>query len=103
MLTSIETRVEELIDIEEKIDESRVREVQKRIDRYRRIKEREAAAKQVEDAQKQRAQRASERSNQVLQKRRGRKLVPRSKPKDMSQKKENVLIEEDDEDNSFFQ
>ena len=38
MLTSIETRVEELIDIEEKIDETRVRDVQKRIDRYRRIK-----------------------------------------------------------------
>ena len=67
------------------------------------LKEREDAAKQIEDAQKQRAQRATERSNQVLQKRLGRKLIPRSKPKDTSQKKEKILIEEDDEENSFFQ
>jgi len=102
MLTSIETRVEELLDIEEKIDESRVRDVQKRIDRARRLKEREDTARQIEDQQKQRAQRATERSNQVLEKRRGRKLVQRSKPNDTSQKKDAILVEEEDDENHFF-
>jgi uncharacterized protein YqgV (UPF0045/DUF77 family) len=102
MLTSIETRVEELLDIEEKIDESRVRDVQKRIDRARRLKEREDAARQIEDQQKQRAARANKRSNQVLEKRRGRKLVQRSKPKDTSQKKDTILVEEEDDEHHFF-
>ena len=51
--------------MEEKMDESRVRDVQKRIDRQRRIKEREDAAKAIEEQQKMRAQRATERSNQA--------------------------------------
>ena len=112
------------------MDESRVRDVQKRIDRQRRIKEREDAAKAIEEQQKMRAQRATERSNQawvsdfvffsfrgvfikffflilstldqVLHKRRGRKLIPRSKPRDNVQKKEKVKVEEDEGDCAFF-
>ena len=51
--------------MEEKMDESRVRDVQKRIDRQRRIREREEAARKIEEQQKKRAQRATERSNQA--------------------------------------
>lgn len=47
------------------MDESRVRDVQKRIDRQRRIREREEAARKIEEQQKKRAQRATERSNQA--------------------------------------
>ena len=40
--------------------------------------------------------------DQVLHKRRGRKLIPRSKPRDNVQKKEKVKVEEDEGDCAFF-
>ena len=68
MLTSIENRLEELIEQEELLQGGAVREAQKELEKLRRQHAREEKQRQVEKKHKERAQRAKERSNQVFQK-----------------------------------
>ena len=68
MLTSIENRLEELIEQEETLQGGAVREAQKQLEKLRRHHAREEKQRQVEQKHKERAQRAKERSNQVFQK-----------------------------------
>jgi len=103
MLTSIENRLEELIEQEETLQGSTVREAQKELEKLRRQHAREEKQRQVEQKHKERAQRAKERSNQVFLKR-GRKLVQRSRPQHMKVKKEvKLLIDESERDREFFE
>ena len=66
MLTAIENRLEELIEQEETLQGSTVREAQKELEKLRRQHAREEKQRQVEQKHKERAQRAEERSNQVF-------------------------------------
>ena len=66
MLTAIENRLEELIEQEETLQGSTVREAQKELEKLRRQHAREEKQRQVEQKHKERAQRAKERSNQVF-------------------------------------
>ena len=68
MLTSIENRLEELIEQEETLQGGTVREAQKHLEKLRRQHAREEKQRQVEQKHKERAQRAKERSSQVFQK-----------------------------------
>merc|ERR1711931_581961 len=103
MLTAIENRLEELIEQEETLQGSTVREAQKELEKLRRQHAREEKQRQVEQKHKERAQRAKERSNQVFLKR-GRKLVQRSRPLHMKAKKEvKLLIDESERDREFFE
>jgi hypothetical protein len=103
MLTSIENRLEELIEQEETLQGSTVREAQKELEKLRRQHAREEKQRQLEQKHKERAQRAKERSNQIFLKR-GRKLVQRSRPHQMKVKKEvQLLIDESERDREFFE
>jgi len=103
MLTSIENRLEELIEQEETLQGSTVREAQKELEKLRRQHAREEKQRQVEQKHKERAQRAKERSNQVFLKR-GRKLVQRSRPHRTKAKKDvQLLIDESERDREFFE
>ena len=77
MLTAIENRLEELIEQEETLQGSTVREAQKELEKLRRQHAREEKQRQVEQKHKERAQRAKERSNQVFLKVHSPSGVPR--------------------------
>merc|ERR1712159_508515 len=91
MLISIENRLEELIDAEETIQGTFVREAQKELEKRRRRHAREEKSREVERKQKERARRAKERSNQIFLKR-GRKLVQRSWPNAVRAKKDVEIL-----------
>ena len=103
MLTFIETRLEDLIEIEEHLPPSRVKEAQKERDKYHRIQAREQKLIDKDLEQKERSMRARKRVGADVQKRVGRRLVQRSRPLNQQAKKMVNLIEnEDDRDAEFF-
>lgn len=102
MLTFIETRLEDLIEIEESMPPSRVKEIQKERDRTRRIQAREQKILNKDLEQKERSLRARNRNALDHKKRVGRRLVQRSKPFNQQTKKEVVLQDEEDKDAEFF-
>jgi len=94
MLTSIETRFEDLLDTEEQLSPERVRDAQREIERKRRLDAKERKLNLQAQLQKERNARALERSNQSQQKR-GRKLMKRSIPPDAKRINPMDLITDD--------
>ncbi|CAK8679788.1 unnamed protein product [Clavelina lepadiformis] len=80
MLTSIEKRMQELVDEVESLPKSDVNEVRKNKEKQRRLLLREKKLAMELHRQEERARRALERSNANRFKKVGRKLVYRSEP-----------------------
>lgn len=103
MLTFIETRLEDLIDMEENLPPTRVKEAQKERDKQRRIEAREQKIVDQDLAQQERSQKMKNRVAADVRKRIGRRLVQRSRPCNQQVKKTaNLEDEEDDRDAEFF-
>jgi len=86
MLTFIETRLDDLIEMEESLPPMRVKEEQKERDKQRRIEARERKIQDHTDAQKERLVRAQNRNASHRMKRIGRRLVGRSRPFDQPER-----------------
>ena len=103
MLTFIETRLEDLIEVEDRLPATRVKEEQKERDKIRRIEAREKQVREQDLAQKERALRARNRNAAEHQKRIGRRLVQRSRPfKEQTTTQDHELNDEDDQDAEYF-
>jgi len=105
MLTTVESRVVDLINMEEHLDPNKVRDVQREIEIKRRNELQEQKEKDDEMARLERNLRAHERSMQTQKVKRGRKLIKRSaKPYQrkkalVTDKKSNA---EDKDDDAYY-
>merc|ERR1719353_1327225 len=106
MLTSIENRLQDLIEEVESFPTEKVRFAQKFKDKQRRLKLREEKLEQQKQKQEERAKRAVERAATVAFRSKGRKLVFRSDPfkKGHSEQYNNATSRQEDldKDAEFF-
>merc|ERR1712142_264383 len=93
MLTFIETRMEDLIEMEDAMNPERVKEEYKEREKQRRIAQREQKHRDQDQAQKERLLRAQMRNTVGRTKRVGRRLVTRSRPSEQLQPKPLELLE----------
>jgi len=93
MLTFIETRMEDLIEMEDAMNPERVKEEYKEREKQRRIAQREQKHRDQDQAQKERLLRAQMRNTVGRTKRVGRRLVTRSRPFEQLQPKPLELLE----------
>lgn len=106
MLTSIENRLQDLIEEVEGFPSGTVRLAQKFKDKQRRLKVREEKLEKQKQRQEERAKRAQERAASMTQTKKGRRLVFRSNPTKMGHsehfEKAQAHGEDQDKDAEFF-
>jgi len=102
MLTFIETRLEDLLEMEESLPPTRVKEEQKERDKQRRIEAREKKIQDHNEHQKERLLRALNRNNANRIRRVGRRLVARSRPFDRIKVKSEVASNNFDYEAEFL-
>merc|ERR1711973_597706 len=102
LLTFIETRIEDLIDLEETLNQEHVKAAQKEREKERRIQARVKKAEDAENTLKMRLQKQKDRNLTNQGRKKGRRLVVRSKPLNVKEKKIVTVIQEKDTDAEFF-
>jgi len=102
MLTFIETRIEDLIEIEESLPPQRVKEEHKEREKQRRIAQREQKHRDQDKAQKERLLRAQMRNTLDRIKQLGRRLVTRSRPFDRLKQKPLQLVQSETDNIADF-
>merc|ERR1711937_984635 len=102
LLTFVETRIEDLIDLEETLNQEQVKAAQKEREKERRIQARVKKAEDAENTLKMRLQKQKDRNLANQGRKKGRRLVVRSKPLNVKEKKIVTVIQEKDTDAEFF-
>ncbi|XP_051777050.1 cilia- and flagella-associated protein 100 [Erpetoichthys calabaricus] len=104
MLTSIETRLEELFESLETMPQERVDAVAKSKEKERRLKFREEKLKLQKQHQEERVRKALERAQADIKKPSGRKLIYRSQPPALKQEENDnqIFADKEKEEQNFF-
>ncbi|XP_070432527.1 cilia- and flagella-associated protein 100 isoform X2 [Equus przewalskii] len=104
MLTVIEHQLDELLENLERVPQAKIEQAEKAKEKERRLKLREEKVKMQKQLQEERLQRARARAQAEIKKKRGRRLVCRSRPPALKTKKEpeHVLMDKDKEEQLFF-
>ncbi|XP_035865278.1 cilia- and flagella-associated protein 100 isoform X1 [Phyllostomus discolor] len=104
MLTIIEHQMDELLENLERVPQVKVEQAEKAKEKERRQRLREEKAKMQKQLQEERLQRAQARAQAEIKKKRGRKLVCRSRPPVLKTKKEPEyeLLDKEKEEQLFF-
>ncbi|XP_073900623.1 cilia- and flagella-associated protein 100 isoform X4 [Castor canadensis] len=104
MLTIVEHQLDELLENLERVPQVKIEQAEKAKERERRIRLREEKALMQKMMQEERLQRALARAQAEIKKKRGRKLVCRSRPPAVrvKDKSEHTLMDKDKEEMLFF-
>ncbi|KAM5305869.1 cilia- and flagella-associated protein 100 isoform 2-T6 [Glossophaga mutica] len=104
MLTIIEHQMDELLENLERVPQVKVEQAEKAKEKERRQRLREEKAKMQKQLQEERLQRAQARAQAEIKKKRGRKLLCRSRPPVLKTKKEPEyeLLDKEKEEQLFF-
>ncbi|XP_071068347.1 cilia- and flagella-associated protein 100 isoform X2 [Dasypus novemcinctus] len=104
MLTVIEHQLEELIESLERVPQAKIQQAEKAKEKERRTRLREEKVRLQKQLQEERLQRAQARAQAEIKKKRGRKLLCRSRPLPTRSKKasEHVLQDKEKEELLFF-
>ncbi|KAM7126220.1 cilia- and flagella-associated protein 100 isoform 6-T6 [Molossus nigricans] len=104
MLTIIEHQLDELLENLERVPQVKIEQAEKAKEKERRQRLREEKAKMQKQLQEERLQRAQARAQAEIKKKRGRRLVFRSRPPALKTKEEpeNELLDKEKEEQLFF-
>ncbi|XP_058424069.1 cilia- and flagella-associated protein 100 [Diceros bicornis minor] len=104
MLAIIEHQLDELLESLERVPQAKMEQAKKAKEKERRLRLREEKVKVQKQLQEERLQRARVRAQAEIKKKRGRRLVCRSRPPALKteEEPEHVLMGEDKEEQLFF-
>ncbi|XP_006876290.1 PREDICTED: coiled-coil domain-containing protein 37 [Chrysochloris asiatica] len=104
MLTIIEHQLDELLESLECVPPSKIEQAERSKEKERRMRVREEKARVQKQLQEERQQRARARAQADIKKKKGRRLVCRSRPPVLKAKKESehTLMDKDKEEQLFF-
>ncbi|XP_040484053.1 cilia- and flagella-associated protein 100 [Ursus maritimus] len=104
MLTIIEHHLDELLENLERVPQIKIEQAEKAKEKERRLRLREEKVLMQKQLQEERLQRAQARAQAEIKKKRGRRLVSRSRPPALKAKREpeHVLMDDDEEEQLLF-
>ncbi|KAL1790191.1 cilia-and flagella-associated protein 100 [Sigmodon hispidus] len=104
MLTVVEHQLDELLENLERVPQVKIEQAEKAKERERRIRLREEKVRMQKELQEERLQRARARAQAEIKKKRGRRLVCRSRPPVIKTKvaSQHMMMDKDKEEMLFF-
>ncbi|XP_057617292.1 cilia- and flagella-associated protein 100 isoform X3 [Chionomys nivalis] len=104
MLTVVEHQLDELLENLERVPQAKIEQAEKAKERERRMRLREEKVRMQKELQEERLQRARARAQAEIKKKRGRRLVSRSRPPviRIKEESEHVIMDKDKEEMLFF-